>query len=464
MIAAPAAQPSLRQVVDLALAGGGEEVLMAATEIGRQMVRDEVLPEDAVAAWSQALVAAAQRRRRRLDAAAVEAGCAPLVELMMGYSLAFREQLEQRRDEEQRHLRAIAEQAADGVLVCDSGGQLQWLNEAMRALLAPRAPQPPCALQGTLELRTPGAADEPAAAWSLQACLQAALRDGRPWRGELLDRHQRHLEATLVPIRDRLQRAAGAALFLRDVSHLRELEHQCRQRERLEAVGTLAAGIAHDFNNLVGALLGFADLGRASVHDAQAARGAFEQIGIVGLRARGLVQQITAFAAQQHEEVERVDLRTVVEESLGFFDAGRPRGIALQRRLPASPAWVRGHAAGLQRLLLNLLNNACHALQWRSGTIAVVLDQGPLDDAVPQGPGCWQLSVSDDGCGMSAEVQARVFDPFFTTREVGQGTGLGLSVAYGLVQALGGRIRLRSAPGLGTCFEVRLPLWGDADD
>ena len=457
---------TLDEVLAQSLDGGGEAALMAATELGRQMVRAEVLPEEAVASWAQALQAQAERQPQRLDPALVQAGCAPLVELMMGYSMAFREQIEQRRDDEQRHLRAIAEQSADGVLVCDADGQVHYCNKAMAALVAPLRLVPPCALpeawQAEAEAEidsTPGAA---AADPSLTQRVRRTARDGTPWHGDFNAADGRCFDASLFPIRDRLQRLAGCALFLRDISRTRQLERQARQSERLEAVGTLAAGVAHDFNNLVGALLGFADIGLACADDADATRRAFEQVQIIGLRARSLVQQITAFAQPAPAAPRRVSLGAVVQESLGFFAAYRPPGISVQADLPTTDLWVTADATGLQQVLLNLFNNACHAMDWQQGAIALRLM--PLQDAVAldalpgyvPGTAVWRLSVSDTGCGMPPEVLARIFDPFFTTRDLGQGSGLGLSTAYGVIRGFGGAISAQSTPGTGTVFHIDL--------
>lgn len=431
-------------VLDAALQSDDEAALMASADLGRALVDQEIAPEEAIAAWAQALQVVAMHGG--LGQEELRRGCTSLVELVMAYSLAFREQLAERRDEEQRPLRAIAEQSVDGVLVCCRLGLVRWYNPAMTHVLVPAGlpvPQPA----------------QPLTSWPLAQAgtplgdgLATVLAGGPPWRGELQQQGQ-CLDASLSGIRDRFGAVTGAALFLRDVSQLRALERAAREHERLESLGTLAAGIAHDFNNLVGALLGFADLGLAMPDDIATVRMAFTEMRTVGLRARSLVQQITAFAAGQQSPAVVVDLGAIVHESLRFFESYRPPGVSMTVSLPAEPARVLGEPHGLQQVLLNLLNNACHALQWQQGAIGLDLVSQP--DASGQ-PG-WCLSVSDNGCGMSAEVVARVFDPFFTTREVGQGSGLGLSMAYGIVTRLGGRLQVTSAPQQGSRFDLWWP-------
>lgn len=431
-------------VLGAALQHGSEEALMASADLGRALVDREIAPEEAIAAWSAALQREAETRG--LAPAALRRGCTSLVELVMAYSLAFREQLAERRDEEQRPLRAIAEQSVDGVLVCCRQGLVRWVNPAMRGLMAhtglpePGLQQPLCAWA----LAQPGL--------PLGRAIDAVLSEGTAWRQEL--HHGGHsLDASVNAIRDRFGLVTGAALFLRDVSQLRALERAARERERLESLGTLAAGIAHDFNNLIGALLGFADLGLATVGDAETTRTTFGEMRTVGLRARSLVQQITAFAAGQQSPPVPVDLRALVQESARFFDTYRPAGVEVALQLPTVAARVMAQPHGLQQVLLNLLNNACHAVQWRSGQLGVSLEAQAASD----GRAGWRLSVSDNGCGMSADVVARVFDPFFTTREVGQGSGLGLSMAYGIVTRLGGTVAVTSAPDQGSRFDLWLP-------
>jgi PAS domain S-box-containing protein len=253
--------------------------------------------------------------------------------------------------------------------------------------------------------------------------------------------------------------------ILRDISERqraeeerRSLEAQLRESQKMEAIGTLAGGIAHDFNNIVGAILGNLALAREDLASSHPALAGMDQAQRAARRGRNLVQQILAFSRRQPQQRTRCTLRPVVEETLALMRAGLPAGVALEPELADEPLQVHADSTQLQQVLMNLCTNAWHALNGERGRIGVGLArEAPAEagiDAVP----CALLWVSDDGCGMDDATRSRIFEPFFTTKSPGKGTGLGLAVVHGIVAAHGGSIRVDSAPGRGSRFEVRLPL------
>ena len=246
------------------------------------------------------------------------------------------------------------------------------------------------------------------------------------------------------------------------------LEAQLRESQKMEAMGTLAGGIAHDFNNILAAILGNVALARDDLGAAHAARQSIDEIGKAGERAKHLVQQILAFSRKQPQQFARVPMQGVVDETLAMLRATLPAGIRIEPRISAAPCVVHADATQMGQVLMNLCTNAWLAISdaghaGMAGAIAVRLDEIELDSAAALrfgavAPGTWvRLTVSDSGKGMDAATQARIFEPFFTTRQVGEGTGLGLSVAHGIVRSHGGAIAVSSAPGKGTVFEVILP-------
>ena len=247
----------------------------------------------------------------------------------------------------------------------------------------------------------------------------------------------------------------------------RGLEAQLRESQKMEAVGTLAAGIAHDFNNILGAILGNLALAREDVGASHAALPCLEQINKSALRARSLVQQILAFGRNQPQELVNRPLRPLVQETLTLMRSTLPAGVNLEAALADTPLHVLTDPTQFQQVLMNLCTNAWHALQGQAGRIGVGLERIVL----PAGPGhpsrrvgdlapgeYAHVWVSDTGCGMDAATRARIFEPFFTTKPVGQGTGLGLSVAHGIVAAHHGAIGVDSVLGQGSTFRVYLPL------
>ncbi len=266
-------------------------------------------------------------------------------------------------------------------------------------------------------------------------------------------------------------RYSGALAMVTDITEQRrgealrrELEGQLREAQKMEAIGVLAGGIAHDFNNVLAGILGNAALAGQDLAADHAAMLSLEQIRKAALRGRELVQQILAFARRQPRAVVSCELQPLVDDCIGLLRATLPAGVTLDVSLGTEPLFVMADASQVQQVVMNLCTNAWHSLGGRPGRVGVALAGVDLDTAAARSlgggltPGAYaRLAVDDDGRGMDAGTRARIFEPFFTTKPVGEGTGLGLAVAHGIVAAHGGVIRVQSAPGQGSCFEVYLP-------
>ncbi len=247
----------------------------------------------------------------------------------------------------------------------------------------------------------------------------------------------------------------------------KSLEGQLAQAQKMEALGTLAGGVAHDFNNILAAILGNAELARQDLPDGAAVHRSLLEISTAARRGRELVRQVLAYSRQQPMAPEPVDLTQVLAETCVLLRAGIAPKIELLQTCGADMAPILADSTQLSQVLLNLGTNACHALQGQAGRIEFRLDQLPPGDGrIPaelaplcaaRGVAAVRLQVQDDGCGMDASTRARIFEPFFTTKQVGSGTGLGLSVVLGIVQAHGGVIEVDSAPGAGTTFTLYFP-------
>jgi len=245
----------------------------------------------------------------------------------------------------------------------------------------------------------------------------------------------------------------------------RVLESQLREAQKLEAIGTLAGGIAHDFNNIMGAILGNVAFALEALGDGHPARAYLGQIKQAGRRARSLVQQILTFSLQQPNEFFSVPLQVLVEETVAMLRSTVGPAVQLRAVLPDRPLAVMGNPTQLQQVVMNLGTNAWQALRGDAGHIEVGVEQArPTDDGSTPWPAglaprdCVRLWVSDDGCGMDDATRERIFEPFFTTKGIGHGTGLGLAVAHGIVEAHGGRIVVESVVGRGSTFNLYLPL------
>ena len=243
------------------------------------------------------------------------------------------------------------------------------------------------------------------------------------------------------------------------------LEAQLRQAQKMEAIGALAGGIAHEFNNILGGVIGFAELIHLDASPGSEVDDHAQQILQAGQRAKELVQQILTFS-RQGEQMARcaVSLPRLVNDALRLVRASLPSTITIHRQLTEAPATVLANPTQLQQVLLNLCANAEHAMRDCGGRLEIEVDacalSGP-DAPAPLPSGSYvRLRLSDTGCGMPQEVAERIFDPFFTTKAVGEGTGMGLSIAHGIIDSYGGAITVESKPGMGSTFMIYLPFYG----
>ena len=237
---------------------------------------------------------------------------------------------------------------------------------------------------------------------------------------------------------------------LRDLTLARNLEEELTRSQRLETVGKLAGGIAHDFNNLLVPILANARDLQSRLSEGAPERDELDEVLDSAGRARELVQQVLAFSRSSSRKRNATAVDPVVEEVGTLLRRTRPPGIELDVHLEAGDARVYANSGELHQVLMNLATNGLLAMESDSGTLL-------LATALDRDEGVVTLQVSDTGRGMSAEVTERAFDPFFTTREPGQGTGLGLATVHGIVTGLGGRVELESQPGEGTTVRVHLP-------
>jgi len=244
-----------------------------------------------------------------------------------------------------------------------------------------------------------------------------------------------------------------------------ELELQLSQKQKMEAVGTLAGGIAHDFNNILGAMQGYLELSLDDIEDEHPVHDHLEQMTSCVNRAAKLVKQILTFSRkdQEQQEKEPLQISSIVKEVLGMLRSSLPATIKISRKIQADSSVVLADPTQIHQVLVNLCTNASHAMKENGGLLKVSLENIVFDSETRVGdehlkPGQYvKLSVSDSGYGIEKEVMDRIFEPFFTTKKANEGTGLGLSVVHGIIKSHNGAITVSSTPGKGTTFEIFLP-------
>ncbi|MBI5579870.1 MAG: PAS domain S-box protein [Deltaproteobacteria bacterium] len=240
----------------------------------------------------------------------------------------------------------------------------------------------------------------------------------------------------------------------------RKLEFQLQQAQKMEAIGSLAGGIAHDFNNILAAIIGFTEL---SMLTEGAPVAYLREAMKAANRAKDLVKQILSFSRQTDEQRMPVHVGMVVKEIAKFLRASIPTTIDIRYTIDGRAGAVLANSVELHQILMNLCTNAVHAIGERAGIVEIEvqgMDIGPENrDVFPDlDLGHYvRLSVKDSGQGIPPEIQERMFDPYFTTKEKGVGTGLGLAVVHGIVKKSSGTIRIESEIGKGSVFHVYLP-------
>jgi PAS domain S-box-containing protein len=285
------------------------------------------------------------------------------------------------------------------------------------------------------------------------------------------DGTEQFLSISGEPIFDEEGRFAGYRGVGRNLTEQRSaqrarerLEGQLLEAQKMEAIGVLAGGIAHDFNNVVAGILGNVALALQDLPPGHPGADNLEQIRKAGLRGRRLVQQILAFARRQPREVENLELRPLVDECIGLLRATLPAGVQIESVVEREPLHVLADTTQIGQVLMNLCTNAWHALEGAAGRIEIGLRAVELDAAgaraiaaALQAGRYACLTVRDNGRGMDEDTRTRIFEPFFTTKPVGEGTGLGLAVAHGIVAAHGGAVAVDSEEGAGSTFRIFLP-------
>lgn len=263
--------------------------------------------------------------------------------------------------------------------------------------------------------------------------------------------------------------SAALVAIVADVTERQKLESQLRQAQKMEAMGTLAGGIAHDFNNILAAILGYSRLVREELTDNSQAAQDIEKVIASALRASELVKQILTFSRKEQTLRKVVDFSLIVKESLTLLRASLPTSVKIEPNINAKEAYIYADPTQIHQVLINLCTNAAQAME-DGGTLQISLTNSQPSSSIlpgkPEFPNAPKimLTVSDSGVGIENNVIHRIFDPYFTTKEVGKGSGMGLAVVSGIVESHGGAISVKSKPGKGTTFCVVFPTVPEAEE
>lgn len=290
---------------------------------------------------------------------------------------------------------------------------------------------------------------------------------GGEWRGEFHNRKKDGVlfweQAYISPIRDKNNRITNFIAIKEDITDRKQLESQLRHSQKMEAIGQLAGGIAHDFNNILTAIIGYASIMQLKLADTSPLKKNAEQIAATAERGAALTQGLLAFSRKQATNPMLVNLNEILGRVHQLLLRLISEDINLEIILSPQALPVMADSVQIEQVLMNLATNARDALP-KGGAIVITADRIKIDSDFVLSSGFGQpgeyalLTFTDNGEGMEGEVVKRIFEPFYTTKELGKGTGLGLSIVYGIIKKHGGYITCHSKVGAGTSFHVYLPL------
>ncbi|MFK5951578.1 MAG: ATP-binding protein [Desulfobacterium sp.] len=270
---------------------------------------------------------------------------------------------------------------------------------------------------------------------------------------------ERYLNINIAPF------SQGAIITLIDVTERQRLMDELQQVRKMEAIGTLAGGVAHDFNNLLSIILGNMELALDEVPQWSSARKNLKEIQTAGLRARDVVRQLLSFSRKCDISRNAVDLREIVQETGHLLRASIPTSIEIKTDMQQAVFPIKADPTQIHQIIINLSTNGAHAMEEKgTGVLTIGLENVLLDSPMDipgygnMAPGKYViLRVTDTGHGIDTIIQKKLFDPYFTTKKVGKGTGMGLSVVHGIVKNHDAAVQVESQPGKGTIVKVFFP-------
>lgn len=363
------------------------------------------------------------------------------------------------RESEERY-RAISEYSHNAICIVDERGKIIWSNQQMVAL-AGYSLDRQYGADSFVEFLAPESVD------FIVTNFRTFLA-GKPYEHHYsfhiirADGEKRLCEAHMMDFKDQYGKR-NLVVSMLDITERKRLESQLLQAQKMEAIGTLSGGIAHDFNNMLSGMVGYTELAMMETDEGRRQRD-LQQVLKSCERATDLVKQILSFSRKTDVEMKPVDVRHIVREAAKLIRAAIPSTIEVRQSVAPQPLIVLANPTQIHQVVMNLCTNAAHAMRAKGGVLDIglsLLEVAKHSPIVLPGlsPGAYaRLEVRDSGAGIEPAILDKIFDPFFTTKADSEGTGLGLSVVYGIVKGHGGTVTVHSEVGAGTAFTVFLPL------
>ena len=385
-----------------------------------------------------------------------------LEDLVQERTAALQQEIVSRKQKEKELLQLVTaiEHAGDSIVVTDQNATIQYVNPCFERTTGYSYQE---ALGQKPRILHSGKHGAP-----FYKAMWRTLTTGKSWQGRLINKKKDgslfEEEATISPVLDTEGTITNYVAVKHDVTDQVMLRRQLRQAQKMEAIGTLAGGIAHDFNNILSCILGYGDMILEELPEGGGLRFQQEQVIKAGNRAKELVNQILAFSRQSEQERIPLAIHLIVKEAIKLLRSSIPTTIKIQENIDKKAGMVLADPTQLHQIVMNLCTNAYHAMRETGGTLAITLSSCLLedDDFKVNGSGltagCYvKLEIGDTGCGMDQQTMENIFNPYFTTKKRGEGTGLGLAMVHGIVKTYSGHITVSSELGKGTTFSVYLP-------
>ena len=253
----------------------------------------------------------------------------------------------------------------------------------------------------------------------------------------------------------------GMVATIEDITERQQIEEALRQAQKMESIGNLAGGIAHDFNNILSSIIGFTELALDDVEKDSMIEDNLQEVYTAGKRAKELVTQILAFARQSEKELKPIRVDAIIKEAVQFIRSSIPTTIKIKKEI-TSDSLIIGNQTHVHQIMMNLCTNAAHAMEGEGGVLGVSLKDIEVDWKAGKNLNLnhgnyIELSVSDTGVGIPPDIIDSIFEPYFTTKKPGEGTGMGLAMVHGIVESYGGKIFVDSKIGKPTTFTIYLP-------